>query len=372
MAIRFGGSEESVSRIKVIGIGGGGNNTVDRMISAGLTGAEFIAINTDLQQLERSLAPVKLQTGEKVACGKGCGAMPEKGRKAAEESRAEIKALISDADLLFITAGMGGGTGTGGAPVVAEIAKELGILTVGVVTRPFKFEGARRRIQAEKGIAELHGVVDSLLVIPNERLKYVTDQKITLVNAFNLADDVLRQAIRSIYELITVNGLINLDFADIETVVSDGGFAHMGVGRAAGVGKALSAAKMAVQSPLLETSINGARGIIINITGGKDMELAEVEEAAGFVQDNVGEDATILFGAAIDPSLKDEMRITIIATGFESDDANPMEAEPQPVEATDALPFFSKKKSEDIEASEPSANADDWFDSDLLRQIFGK
>ena len=345
MELRYDGGE--ITKIKVIGIGGGGNNTIDRMVEANLQGAEFIAMNTDLQQLNRSKAPVKLQLGAKATLGRGCGAKPERGRKSAEENKAEITELLKGTDMVFITAGMGGGTGTGGAPVVAEIARSMGILTVGVVTRPFKFEGAQRAKQAEAGLAEFHQYVDSLVVIPNERLKYVTDQKITFLNAFAYADDVLKQAISSIYELITMQGLISLDFADVQTVMQNSGYAHMGVGRAAGRDKANEAAKMAIQSPLLETSIRGAKGVLINIIGSPDLELDEVDDAASIVRENADPDATIIFGAAIDESLNDEMRITIIATGFEDDHPNmieggtpkeqPRAARPQGIDAE--LPF---------------------------------
>ena len=321
MELRYDGGA-NVTKIKVIGIGGGGNNTVDRMVEANLQGAEFIAMNTDLQQLNRSKAPVKLQLGVRATLGRGCGAKPERGRKSAEENKEEIAALLEGADMVFITAGMGGGTGTGGAPVVAEIARSMGILTVGVVTRPFKFEGAQRAKQAEAGLAEFHQYVDSLVVIPNERLKYVTDQKITFLNAFAYADDVLKQAISSIYELITMPGLISLDFADVQTVMQNSGFAHMGVGRAAGRENASEAARMAIQSPLLETSIRGAKGVLINIIGSPDLELDEVDTAASLVRENADPEATIIFGAAIDETLNDEMRITIIATGFEDDSPN--------------------------------------------------
>ena len=345
MELRYDGGE--ITKIKVIGIGGGGNNTIDRMVEANLQGAEFIAMNTDLQQLNRSKAPVKLQLGAKATLGRGCGAKPERGRKSAEENKAEITELLKGTDMVFITAGMGGGTGTGGAPVVAEIARSMGILTVGVVTRPFKFEGAQRAKQAEAGLAEFHPYVDSLVVIPNERLKYVTDQKITFLNAFAYADDVLKQAISSIYELITMQGLISLDFADVQTVMQNSGYAHMGVGRAAGRDKANEAAKMAIQSPLLETSIRGAKGVLINIIGSPDLELDEVDDAASIVRENADPDATIIFGAAIDESLNDEMRITIIATGFEDDHPTmieggtpkeqPRAARPQGIDAE--LPF---------------------------------
>ena len=352
MELRYDG-DANVTKIKVIGIGGGGNNTVDRMVEANLQGAEFIAMNTDLQQLNRSKAPVKLQLGARATMGRGCGAKPERGRKSAEENKEEIAALLEDADMVFITAGMGGGTGTGGAPVVAEIARSMGILTVGVVTRPFKFEGAQRAKQAEAGLAEFHQYVDSLVVIPNERLKYVTDQKITFLNAFAYADDVLKQAISSIYELITMPGLISLDFADVQTVMQNSGFAHMGVGRAAGREKANEAARMAIQSPLLETSIRGAKGVLINVTGSMDIGLEKVETAANLVQEAAHPDANIIFGAAIDDTLNDEMRITIIATGFENDSPNLLSAGKKTAE--------SRGASEDVDAelpfSRPSAPA---------------
>jgi cell division protein FtsZ len=276
MPLQIEQTMNSIVSIKVIGIGGGGNNAINRMMESNLNGVEFIAINTDKQQL-LTAAGTTLQVGERVTKGQGCGANPEKGKKALEENRDDIAALLKGTDMVFITAGMGGGTGTGGAPVVAEIARELGILTVGVVTKPFKFEGARRMQQAEAGIAALRSKVDSLVVIPNERLKYVTDQKITFLNAFQYADDVLRQAVQSISDLIKMPGLVNLDFADVCAIMRDAGFAHMGVGRSAGKEKATEAARMAIQSPLLETSIRGARGIIINIVGSTDIGLEEVK-----------------------------------------------------------------------------------------------
>ncbi len=354
MALRFETAEESVTKIKVIGVGGGGNNTIDRMVRANLQGAEFIAVNTDLQQLNRSLAPTKLQIGPHISEGKGCGADPTKGRRCAEESKEEIRALLADTDLLFITAGMGGGTGTGAAAVIAELAKEMGILTIGVVTRPFKFEGAKRAQHAEAGIRELYKHVDSLLVIPNERLKYVTDEKITFVNAFAVADEILKQAIASIYELITVQGLISLDFADVETVMRQSGFAHMGVGKAAGKNKAIDAARMAVQSPLMETSISGARGVLLNIIGSPEIELAEIDQAASFVQENAHPDAVIIFGAAIDDSLNDEVRISIIATGFTENTANPLPSSPQKAAgpAKPASPAPEKEPEKDSLADE--------------------
>ena len=317
MAFGIETNTESVVSIKVIGVGGGGNNVVNRMVHSGVKGVDFVAINTDKQALNVSSATYKIQVGEKLTHGQGAGADPDVGRRAAEESRSQIAKALEDTDMVFITAGMGGGTGTGGAPIVAQIAKEMGILTVGVVTKPFKFEGLRRMRAAEVGINELKDNVDSLVIIPNERLKFATDQKITFANAFEIADDVLRQAVQSISDLIKGTGYINLDFADVSTVMKDAGMAHMGVGRAAGKGKAEEAAKMAISSPLLETSIEGARGVLINITGSPDIGLEEVEQAATLVQEAVHPDALTIFGAAFDESLEDEMRVTVIATGFE-------------------------------------------------------
>jgi len=309
---------ENVVTIKVVGIGGAGNNVVNRMVKAGTQGVEFIAINTDKQALAVSNADQKIQIGEKMTRGQGAGSDPEIGKRSAEESRNNIAKAIEDADMVFITAGMGGGTGTGAAPVVAGIAREAGLLTVGVVTKPFKFEGKRRMDQANAGIKELLGCVDSLLIIPNDRLKFATDQKITLANAFEIADDVLLQAVTSISNLIKNTGFINLDFADVTCIMHDAGFAHMGVGHAAGKGKAEEAARMAVASPLMETSINGAHGVLINITGSEDMDLEDVETAASLVQESAHPDANIIFGATFDPSLEDEIRVTVIATGFEA------------------------------------------------------
>ena len=308
---------ENVVTIKVVGIGGAGNNVVNRMVKSGTQGVEFIAINTDKQALAVSNADQKIQIGEKLTHGQGAGSDPEVGKRSAEESRNNIAKAIEDADMVFITAGMGGGTGTGAAPIVADIAREAGILTVGVVTKPFKFEGKRRMDQANEGIKDMLGKVDSLLIIPNDRLKYATDQKVTLANAFEIADDVLRQAVTSISDLIKNTGFINLDFADVTTIMKGAGFAHMGVGRAAGKGKAEDAAKMAVASPLMETSINGAHGVLINITGSEDMGLEDVESAANLVQEAAHPDANIIFGATFDESMEDEIRVTVIATGFE-------------------------------------------------------
>ena len=308
---------DNVVTIKVVGIGGAGNNVVNRMVKAGTQGVEFIAINTDKQALAVSNANQKIQIGEKMTRGQGAGSDPEFGKRSAEESRNNIAKAIENADMVFITAGMGGGTGTGAAPTVADIAREAGVLTVGVVTKPFRFEGKRRMDQANDGIKELLGKVDSLLIIPNDRLKYATDQKVTLANAFEIADDVLHQAVTSISDLIKNTGFINLDFADVTCIMKGAGFAHMGVGHAAGKGKAEDAARMAVASPLMETSINGAHGVLINITGSEDMGLEDVEAAANLVQEAAHPEANIIFGATFDESMQDEIRVTVIATGFE-------------------------------------------------------
>ena len=321
MAFGLETGPDTVVNIKVIGVGGGGNNVVNRMVQTGAKGVEFVAVNTDKQALNISSATYKIQIGEKLTHGKGAGADPEVGRKAAEESRQQIAKALEDTDMVFIAAGMGGGIGTGGAPIVAEIAKEMNILTVGVVTKPFRFEGARRMRAADMGISELRDKVDSLVIIPNERLKYATDQKVTFANAFEIADDVLRQAVQSISDLIRDTGFINLDFADVTAIMKNAGMAHMGVGRAAGKGKAEEAARMAISSPLLETSIQGAKGVLINITGSMDIGLEEVEQAASLVQEAVHPDALTIFGATFDETLDDEIRVTVIATGFDKDNA---------------------------------------------------
>ena len=322
MAFGLETGPDTVVNIKVIGVGGGGNNVVNRMVRSGTKGVDFVAVNTDKQALNVSSANYKIQIGEKLTHGQGAGSDPEVGRKSAEESRNQIAKALEDTDMVFITAGMGGGTGTGGAPIVAEIAKEMDILTVAVVTKPFGFEGRRRMQQAEAGIAELKDKVDSLVIIPNERLKHATDQKITFANAFEIADDVLRQAVQSISDLIRDTGFINLDFADVTAIMKNAGMAHMGVGRAAGKGKAEEAAKMAISSPLLETSINGAHGVLVNVTGSMDIGLEEVETAANLVQQAAHPDALIIFGAAYDDTLEDEIRVTVISTGFEEREDN--------------------------------------------------
>lgn len=310
---------EKQARILVAGVGGGGGNAVTRMIESGMTSVEFLMINTDQQALFRAADNIatKISIGDKLTHGRGAGGVPEKGQRAAEESRDEIAAAIEGAQMIFITAGMGGGTGTGAAPVVASIAKEMGILTIGVVTKPFDFEGKVRRDQAELGITALREQVDSLLVIPNERLKLVADTDITFLNAFVLADDVLRQAVRSISDLINVDGVINLDFADVVSIMKGAGTSHMGIGSASGENKAEEAANAAVSSPLLETSINGAKGVILNFTASSDISLADVDVAASIIRKAAHPEANIIFGFAYDDTMQDEMRITVIATDFE-------------------------------------------------------
>lgn len=316
--IDFDVEMQQFAQIKVIGCGGGGNNAVNRMIKSGLKNVEFIAVNTDKQALMLSQASQKIQIGDKLTKGLGAGANPEIGQKAAEESKEEIAQAIKGSDMVFITAGMGGGTGTGAAPVIAQIAKSMGILTVGVVTKPFPFEGRKRLLHAEMGIKNLKDSVDTLVTIPNERLLSIVDKKTPLVESFKLADDVLRQGVQGISDLITIPGLVNLDFADVKTIMIDKGLAHMGTGQGKGDNRAQEAAKQAISSPLLETSIVGATGVLLNITGGPDFSLIEMNEAAEIVQQAADPDANIIVGAVIDENLKDEIRITVIATGFES------------------------------------------------------
>ena len=381
MAFGMDMGPESVVNIKVIGVGGGGNNVVNRMVHTGTKGVDFIAVNTDKQALTMSAATYKIQIGEKLTQGQGAGSDPEVGRKSAEESRTQIAKALEGANMVFITAGMGGGTGTGAAPIVADIAKEQDILTVGVVTKPFRFEGSRRMKQAEGGIAELRNKVDSLVIIPNERLKLASDTKITMQNAFEIADDVLQQAVQSISDLIKNTGFINLDFADVSAVMKDAGRAHMGVGRAAGKDKAEAAAKMAISSPLLETSINGARGVLINVTGSMDIGLEEVETAANLVQEAAHPDANIIFGAAFDDSLEDELRVTVIATGFDEKDepaamgAKPFSAAGAKVEeqqraASPAAQYQTQAPAAPApEPEEAAVSDDDW---DILERIFSR
>ena len=307
---------EGSAVIKVIGVGGGGNNAVNRMIDAGIKGVEFIAVNTDKQALQISRAGARIQIGEKITRGLGAGADPNVGAQSAEESKSEIAEALRGADMVFVTAGMGGGTGTGAAPTVAACAKEMGILTIGVVTKPFTFEGKKRLAQAERGIESLKGKVDTLVVIPNDKLLQIIDRKTSIIDAFRMADDVLRQGVQGISDLIANPGLVNLDFADVKTIMLNTGMAHMGIGRASGENRAEDAAKQAIQSPLLETSIEGARGVIINITGSSSLGLQEVNTAAELVQRSVDPEANIIFGTVIDESLEDELLITVIATGF--------------------------------------------------------
>ncbi len=308
---------ESFAKIKVVGVGGGGCNAVDRMISEGLQGVEFVAINTDAQALMLSKAPTRVRVGEKLTRGLGSGGDPETGRKACEETAEDVYEVLKGSDMVFITAGMGGGTGTGGAPIIAQVAKEVGALTIGVVTRPFTFEGSRRIQAAEAGIAKLKEQADTLIVIPNDRLLQIVDKRATMQQAFRMADDVLRQGVQGISELITVPGLINLDFADVRTIMSEGGAALMAVGVGKGEDGARIAAEAAISSQLLDITIDGARGILFNVTGGPELTLFEVNQAAAIIKETAHPDVNLIFGAVIDPNMKDEVRITVIATGFE-------------------------------------------------------
>jgi cell division protein FtsZ len=314
---------ESFARIKVIGVGGGGSNAVNRMIEQGMSGVEFVAVNTDSQALLLSNAPRRVRVGDKLTRGLGAGGDPEKGQKAAEESAEELYEVLRGADMVFITAGMGGGTGTGAAPVVAQVARECGALTIGVVTKPFTFEGSKRNVSAEGGINRLKEQVDTLIVIPNDRLLQIVDKRASLQESFRLADDVLRQGIQGISELITVPGLINLDFADVRTIMSEGGAALMAVGKGAGEDRARVAAEQAISSQLLDITIDGARGILFNITGGPNMTLFEVNQAAAIIKETAHPEVNLIFGAVIDPNLGDEVRVTVIATGFERSSSLP-------------------------------------------------
>ena len=311
---------DGTATIKVIGVGGAGNNAVNRMIDFGIKGVDFIAVNTDRQALQNSKANTKIQIGEKITRGLGAGANPDIGAQSAEESKAEISEILRGADMVFVTAGMGGGTGTGAAPIVAQVAKEMGILTIAVVTKPFTFEGKKRLSQAERGIESLKDKVDTLVVIPNDKLLQIIDRKTSIIEAFQMADDMLRQGVQGISDLIAIPGLVNLDFADVKTIMLNTGMAHMGTGTASGENRAEDAAKEAIQSPLLETSIEGARGVIINITGGDDLGLHEVNTAAELVQRSVDPEANIIFGTVTDPNMHDEIKITVIATGFEKNE----------------------------------------------------
>ena len=383
MGFEFEQGLDNVVNIKVIGVGGGGGNAVNRMVENGVQGVEFVSINTDMQALNYSQATTKIQIGEKLTKGQGAGANPEIGRKAAEESKDQIAAALANTNMVFITAGMGGGTGTGAAPVVAQIARELGILTVGVVTRPFAFEGKKRLEQALSGIEELNKNVDSLVIIPNERLKYVSEQKITFKNAFEIADGVLRQAVKNISELITVPGFINLDFADVTSVMKDAGYAHIGTGRAAGKDKAAEAARMAISSPLLETSIDMAHGVIVSVIGSDDIGLDEVETAAIMVQQAAHPDAHIIFGAFIDDTMDDEIRVVVIATGFDNIpnsakmdmDGAGLQRKAAPAQTGSGLFSNASAEAEQKPAAKPQSSSDVGSDDaafDVLMRIFDK
>ena len=362
--LQFEVNVEDNAQIKVVGVGGGGGNAVNRMIEAGLKGVSYIVVNTDKQALNRSVAETKVQIGEKLTRGLGAGANPETGMKAAEENLEEITKYFDGVDMVFITAGMGGGTGTGAAPVIAKAAKESGILTVGVVTKPFTFEGKRRRDHAELGIEYLKKYVDSLVVVPNDKLLQISEKNTTMQEAFSMADDVLRQGVQGITDLIAESGVINLDFADVKTVMSDRGIAHMGVGVGKGENRVIDAVKEAIGSPLLETSIEGAKAILLNIMGGYDLGMLEANEAADLIEKAAARDANIIFGASIKEDLEDEIRITVIATGFDDDDA--AEEAPQEPETSvhHASPSASAAKVEEAAAetvgeAQPELPADD-------------
>ncbi len=326
--LEFDTNLDSLATIKVIGVGGGGNNAVNRMIEHGVQGVEFIAVNTDAQALNLSKAEVKMQIGAKLTRGLGAGANPDVGKKAAEESKEQLEAALSGADMVFVTAGMGGGTGTGAAPVIAQIARDLGALTVGVVTRPFTFEGKKRSGQASGGIGAMKEAVDTLIVIPNDRLLEIVDKSTPMLEAFREADNVLRQGVQGISDLIAVPGLINLDFADVKTIMSNKGSALMGIGVSAGENRAAEAAKKAISSPLLETSIDGAQGVLMNITGGTNLSLYEVQEAADIVATASDQEVNMIFGSVINETLKDEIIVTVIATGFKEENTQPKATRP--------------------------------------------
>lgn len=369
----FESGPDNVVVIKVVGVGGAGNNVVNRMVKSGTQGVEFVSLNTDKPALAISAADNKVQIGEKLTHGQGAGSNPEVGKKAAEESRNNISKVLEGTDMVFIAAGMGGGTGTGASPVVADIAREQGILTVGVVTKPFSFEGKRRMDQANEGIANLLSKVDALLIIPNDRLKHATDQKLTFANAFEIADDVLLQAVTSISELVKNTGFINLDFADVTAIMKDAGYAHMGVGHAAGKNKAEEAARAAVSSPLMETSINGARGVLVNITGSLDIGLDDIETAASLVQEAAHPDANIIFGASFDETMDDEMRVTVIATRFDEKPTGSFKQAEKPAEKTSSNGFYTEasEKAESTAAAEkPSEPISSEEEEDPFSKIF--
>ena len=361
MGFEFNSNYDSGVKIKVIGVGGGGGNAVNRMIESNIQGVDFVTVNCDKQVLLTSSAPTKIAIGEKITKGHGAGSNPEVGRQSAEENLEDIANIIRGSDMVFITTGMGGGTGTGAAPVVAKIAKEMGILTIGIVTKPFSFEGRKRMVQAENGIVCLREYVDSLVVIPNERLKQISENRITLANAFEYADDVLRHGVQSISDLINVPGIVNLDFADVSSVMRDAGYAHMGVGTGTGRDKAEVAAKMAVTSPLLETSISGATGILINITASPDISLDEVETASAMITNEAHPEATVIWGAAFDNSLEDTIKVTVIATGLKSDEtsatAKASSAASAPRQTASASPFANRTATAAAKPKAPEAPA---------------
>ena len=350
--LEFDMDQDDFAKIKVVGVGGGGNNAVNRMIDAGVKGVDFLVFNTDRQALKNSNAETKVQLGEKITKGLGAGANPEIGAQAAEESLDEIREALDGADMVFITAGMGGGTGTGAAPVIADVAKELGLLTVGVVTKPFTFEGRKRAKSAEIGINALKGKVDTLVIIPNDRLLSIADKKTSFSQAFEMADDILKQGIQGISDLISVPNLINLDFADVKTIMYDKGVAHMGIGRASGDDRATEAARLAINSPLLETSIEGAKSVLLNITAGSDLGIFEVNEAADLIRDCVSEDANIIFGAGIDESLKDEVKITVIATEFDQYKDDKKDKKDKKIENTQKSPIESLENDDEEDNGE--------------------
>ena len=318
--LEFDTNSSSLAKVKVIGVGGGGNNAVDRMIEDNIDGIEFISVNTDRQALLKSKASIKIQIGEKLTKGLGAGANPDTGQKAAEETKDELQEIVRDTDMVFITAGMGGGTGTGAAPVIAKVAKDAGVLTVGVITKPFNFEGKKRMLNADRGIQELKKNVDTLVIIPNQRILSIVDKKTPMTEAFKKADEILKQGVKGIYDLISEEGVINLDFADVRTIMANKGIAHLGIGRASGENKAEVAAKMAIQSPLLETTIDGAKYVLLNFTGDANLGMLETEEAAEIIKEYLDPEVEIIFGATINPDLDDEVIVTVIATGLEDDD----------------------------------------------------
>lgn len=366
MGFTYDTEEKDVVNIKVIGVGGGGGNAVNRMIDNGMKNIEFIAVNTDKQVLRASKATYKIQIGEKLTKGRGAGGHPEVGAEAAQENRDEIESMLKGTDMIFITAGMGGGTGTGAAPIVAEIAKDMGILTVAVVTKPFKFEGARRMHNAEAGLQELASHVDSLVIIPNERLKLITDRCKTVKECFAAADDILRQGVQSISDLVEQTGFVNLDFEDVSAVMKDAGYAHMGIGAGTGKEKAIDAARNAVSSPLLETTIAGARGVIINITAAEDITFEEAELASATITEAAHPDAEVYWGLVFDPEMNDEMKITVIATGFDHQDE-----EEKPGENAGKAADSAGAKPQHRENSSDSAAEDDDF-GDILKMFRNK